>query len=493
MSQDIPICCCCQRIIILGPGELVWSCMNNGGCLDGKYCEICFHKIDSCAICRGSKACIVQNRHIRCSGDATFKCDDCDEEIRWDKAFEHEKWHVFEEVEKNAFKLLQKRKCYREDIDIVLAAVKQNGLVFKKLSENMKSKRLVALTAVQSNGFVLHDLPLSLQKEEAIAVEAVKSNWRVLKKIMMCHSTNPRVVIQGVAQNSRALLHADESLRKNPLFIVEAIKFYPNCIRYADKSLQCNRELFLLAVVKDTTGLIFRDLASNDAKSDVEIVIAALKNNGMMLEFVDHSLKRNLNIVRIAVCQNPYSIEFSDIKNSEILFSQVVSIDGCLLRYGDLSIRKNRNIVLAAVTQKGDALQYAHSSLRKDRQVVLRAVKSFPFAIEWADESLRKDPSILYQVALENHAALQHANRDFMLSLLQDAMAKKSGKNKRKRGSSNFDCVGDNHIHCRCGGPRKCYTRCERCGHYNHVRKLQCAFCAIEDSDNNEIVREINL
>ena len=114
-------------------------------------------------------------------------------------------------------------------------------------------------------------------------------------------------------------------------------------------------------------------------------------------------------------------------------------------------------------------------------------MKNYPSAIAWADHSLRKDPHILYQVALKCHRALQYADRNFMLSILQDAMTKKAEgerRNKRKRGSENT-CVGDDsidegHRNCRCGGRRKLYSSCEKCGHYNHVRKTECAFCCKE-------------
>ena len=109
-----------------------------------------------------------------------------------------------------------------------------------------------------------------------------------------------------------------------------------------------------------------------------DILDKTLKQNGVALEFVEESLKKDQEVVLEAVKRSGWALQFAD-KN----------------------LKKNKEIVLEAVKHTGFALEFADKSLKKDKEIVLETVKSHavhfpdnPYPDD-ADDSLRKDPDIL--------------------------------------------------------------------------------------------------
>ena len=86
-----------------------------------------------------------------------------------------------------------------------------------------------------------------------------------------------------------------------------------------------------------------------------------------------------------------------DNKDREEVMAAVKE-DGIALQYADKSFRKDREIVMAAVKQDGYALEYADDSFKADREVVLEAVKmDYSNALLFADDTLKADREIVLE------------------------------------------------------------------------------------------------
>ena len=112
--------------------------------------------------------------------------------------------------------------------------------------------------------------------------------------------------------------------------------------------------------------------APEEIKSDSEIVLAAVKQDGYALEYADKTMKSDSKIVLAAVKQC-----------------------GSALQYADKTMKSEFKIVLAAVKQDGDALQYADKTMKSDSKIVLAAVKANGLALEYASKGLRNDLKIV--------------------------------------------------------------------------------------------------
>lgn len=102
-----------------------------------------------------------------------------------------------------------------------------------------------------------------------------------------------------------------------------------------------------------------------------DLVLEALKQNGLSLQYADESLKNDKSIVL-----------------------EAVKSWGGALEYAHEDLRKDRDIVLEAIKNQGMALEYAHEDFRKDRDIVLEAVKQDWVAFKFAADTLKSDPAI---------------------------------------------------------------------------------------------------
>tara|TARA_Y100000591_G_scaffold304432_1_gene301091 strand:+ start:832 stop:1713 length:882 start_codon:yes stop_codon:yes gene_type:complete len=128
----------------------------------------------------------------------------------------------------------------------------------------------------------------------------------------------------------------------------------------------------------------------------------------------DYLYFRELAIV--AIKQNPHVLKFmraSTLQNDREVVLAAVRQDGKMLEWASDELRKDFDVVLAAVKQNGEALQFALGELRSNRSVVLAAVKEYGEALEWASEPLKADREVVRAAAEQaGHAALEFASAD---------------------------------------------------------------------------------
>ena len=95
--------------------------------------------------------------------------------------------------------------------------------------------------------------------------------------------------------------------------------------------------------------------AAVELRADCEIVLAAVKQNGLALDHAAVALQANREIVLVAVKQN-----------------------GLALEYAAVELRADREIVLAAVLQNEESLQHASEELREGTRLVQLLAEPHP-------------------------------------------------------------------------------------------------------------------
>ena len=117
---------------------------------------------------------------------------------------------------------------------------------------------------------------------------------------------------------------------------------------------------------------------------------------GLALEYASENLRSDPEVVLAAV--NNY---------------------GSALHWASEELRSDHEVVLAAVNNDKDGppgvvLQYASAELRFDRQVVLAAVNSNGRSLQYTSEELRSDPEVILSTAKENSPSLRYAMGDLL-------------------------------------------------------------------------------
>tara|TARA_R110002072_G_scaffold301723_1_gene482146 strand:- start:2350 stop:3345 length:996 start_codon:yes stop_codon:yes gene_type:complete len=110
---------------------------------------------------------------------------------------------------------------------------------------------------------------------------------------------------------------------------------------------------------------------SEELKNDWDVVLAAVKNYGLNLEYASSDLQANEEIVNEAINENGEALKFASAK-----------------------LRAKKSIVLKAVKNNGPAIKYASDELKNDPELVYIAIKNEPEAILCVPEYFKKDKKL---------------------------------------------------------------------------------------------------
>eukprot|EP00971_Amphidinium_carterae_P143327 2839631-Amphidinium_carterae.1 len=157
--------------------------------------------------------------------------------------------------------------------------------------------------------------------------------------------------------------------------------------------LSTERERALADVQRDGLNLIDVRHVPVRYKADREIVLAAVKQNGSALKYLEEECKADRDIVLAAVQQKGCVLEdvAEECKADGAVVLAAVQQDGYALKYAAEECKRDREIVLAAVQNKGCALYHAAEACKADREIVLVAVQQNPDAIRHAVDELLLD------------------------------------------------------------------------------------------------------
>lgn len=179
-------------------------------------------------------------------------------------------------------------------------------------------------------------------------------------------------------------------------FILEALTKYSkvwNGLTKAQKEVKANS----IAGVKHDGFRLFE--VSHLYENDIDVVKAAVGNNGAALNFASDRLKDNLEVVKIAVKELWESgVYMSDRIKSDLASMKVLcAIDGNVLKFATDDLKKNSELCHVAVGNTGKALMHCDISIvNTDRSLNVKAVRNYPLAIGSVGKPFAKDKEICY-------------------------------------------------------------------------------------------------
>mmetsp|Transcript_56973 Transcript_56973/g.128052 ORF Transcript_56973/g.128052 Transcript_56973/m.128052 type:complete len:241 (+) Transcript_56973:56-778(+) len=121
-----------------------------------------------------------------------------------------------------------------------------------------------------------------------------------------------------------------------------------------------------------------------------EVVLTAVSEDGMALQFASDALRGNVDIVTAAVTQNAMALRCASerLRGNAELVRIAAGKMGLALQFGSVAVRGDKDIVMSAVQQDGVALQWASEELRRDVEIVKCAVSQTWRALQFASQAL---------------------------------------------------------------------------------------------------------
>ena len=271
--------------------------------------------------------------------------------------------------------------------------------------------------------------------DRATVLKAVERDWLCLAYTQpeLCNRLrkDKEVVLLAVVQDPEALSLVGEKLRKDREVVLAAVSHHGGALRWAPKELKADRELVLAAVRNSFTALQHADAAlrsdleiyaiakagaleaakvdgrvlhkhtGKDLAGDVDVVMAAVKQNWRALSYVGPEMTKVRAIMEEAVRQDWKAMQYNSVEltgETDELYKMAkgpalrdIRKKWSLVSYVGSDLKKDREIILTCVKQDGMALNCAAPEMKKDREVVLAAYLQCKVALHHADPELKKD------------------------------------------------------------------------------------------------------
>jgi serine/threonine protein kinase len=145
------------------------------------------------------------------------------------------------------------------------------------------------------------EIPKYLKDDKDVVLEAVKQDGLFLVFASDKLKDDKDVVLEAVKQDGDSLVFASDKLKDDKDVVLEAVKQDGFSLNYASIKLKDDKDVVLEAVKQDGLSLVF---ASDKLKDDKDVVLEAVKKNGFSLNYASNKLKDDKDIVLELVKQD---------------------------------------------------------------------------------------------------------------------------------------------------------------------------------------------
>ncbi|MCR4792549.1 MAG: DUF4116 domain-containing protein [Lachnospiraceae bacterium] len=302
-----------------------------------------------------------------------------------------DKAKVIEMVKQNGWALRGASEELRADKEVVLAAVSQNGRALQYASAELRADRDVVLEAVKQNWIALGYAADKLRGDDEIMIAAVKQDGTALQYYNKETLDNPYrkwlhqnfpgleyvneqdcfdALYYACYVNNHSEISPAEHLRFVQLFKIKELSDFSG-----EETVSGKEESLTEA------GSAAEELPEENSElwKDREFVLKTVKNQGAALKYAKDFQKDDevsLAAVRSYGCALKYAncrME-SDFLDKELVL-EAVRKDGLALEFAPDRLKADRQVVLEAIRQNARAVKFMNERFRSDKVVAVEAIK----------------------------------------------------------------------------------------------------------------------
>lgn len=256
-------------------------------------------------------------------------------------------------------------------------------------SDNLKNDYDIALAAVNQNGTAIKIISDKFKKNREIIMAAVKTSGRALEFTDKKFKVDKDVVLAAVQQSGGALEFAPKRLTKDRNIILTAVKTSGMALKFADNKFKDDKGIVLSAVQQSGEALKF---ASERLKNDKDVLLTAVQQSGLALTHTPNKFRDDKQLISIAVQKNGILLQYASdrLKDDEDVVKKAVQSHPAALLFCSERLKDNMETVLLAVKHHGKALQYASRRLKDNDIIVSAAINNDKNANKYASERIKK-------------------------------------------------------------------------------------------------------
>ena len=336
-------------------------------------------------------------------------------------ALQHDRDVVLELVKENGLELEYAAAELRSDRKVVLAAVTSDGMALEYTCVDLRGDREVVLAAVAQDGRAIQFAALELRNDWDVALVGINASGKFCFVHLPIALQADQQFVLAAARVSGSILGGvlERTIRCDPEIVLAALDTYGLALEYfpelgADRdvvlravrengrvlaleaiapSFRKDREILLTAVQStNPSGNSPLEILDCVFKADKEIVLAAVRRNGLALEFASPDLQGDPDVVRTAVRDRGMVLQHaSPALRADPETVLAASKDWHMWKHVEPALCADREFMLRALAKDGSALEYAAVELRADRELVLAAVREDEYALQFAAADLQRD------------------------------------------------------------------------------------------------------
>lgn len=134
------------------------------------------------------------------------------------------------------------------------------------------------------------------------------------------------------------------------------------------------------------------------------LILAAVRHNGMALEYAHPDLKKDKEVVLVAIKQNGMALQFANSslrKNKEIVLSAIRS-KGKAFVFASPALKNNKQFILNAIHSNDTVFKYIGRAFQADKKIIMTAINKNPRALRFSSLSLKDEKSLIFSQVKKN-------------------------------------------------------------------------------------------
>jgi len=197
----------------------------------------------------------------------------------------------------------------------VLAAVKKNGLALDVVSDESKADKEIVLAAVTNDrdAYSYVKTTNKMWKDKDFVVSLVQLQGNALQHAKPPLNADKDVVLTAILNKGSALQYADPKFKKDKEVVLAAVLNEGNALKHVDKNANMWKDKdFVLAMVQMQGDAFSHVNKTANMWKDRDFVLRMVNMRGNALEFENDSLKADEEVVVAAVKERGDTLAFVD-------------------------------------------------------------------------------------------------------------------------------------------------------------------------------------
>jgi len=216
------------------------------------------------------------------------------------------------------------------------------------------------LEAVAINVAALDLAPEALMSDRDFVSKVLEANWRALDCVADEISSDRDIASIAIKQSWQALELATDDLRSDPFFVLEAVKLNWEAIKFAMSEALADLDVQLEATRRCWQAILY---IPRWVKIDISVMAEAIRQDWLATYAIIGDTRSEAELVLLAQ-KNPRILKHHALASIHSVALAAVTENGLVLQYLVPSLRSNQEIVAAAISQNPAAFKHASPELQ---------------------------------------------------------------------------------------------------------------------------------